>query len=272
MPAPPTDITPEEHFIALTAARPSAVMDWPTKEAVRPKDRPAKVRIMVLPGLEHERAGMEGRQKFKQKYNLSAEDMKDPSVERLVADAAAREIIAACCFHVKPIDGSENDPGGARYWRMWRDSDHVNSLSAHEIAVLFRAYQLTQEKFGPYEGGGMSRTEQDLWIKRIMEGGSGFPLLSMPLPHLVTFTSSLVERICGASRVLESPSENSPITLASALKDFLVDTSSFGRPADGSDQDSSESYDDFADPELSADEPLDVDDATAIAERMSRGD
>jgi hypothetical protein len=272
MPAPPDDISAEEHFIALTAARPSAIIDWPTKEAVRPKDRPAKVRIVVLPGIEHERAGMEGRAKFKLKYGLTAEDMKDPSVEKMVADAAAREIIAACCFHVKPIDGSENEPGGARYWRMWRDAEHVNSLSAHEIAVLFRAYQLTQEKFGPYEGGGMSRAEQDAWIKRLVEGGSAFPLLSMPLPALVTFSSSLVERICGLSAVLASQSEPLPTTLASDIQPYLVDTSSFGKPAAELDPSGSDDSGDFEDPILSADETLDVDDAVAIAERLRGGD
>jgi hypothetical protein len=271
MPAPPDDISPEEHFLALTAARPSAIIDWPTKAAVRPKDRPPKVRIMVLPGLEHERAGMEGRQKFKQKYNLSAEDMKDPSVEKMVADAAAREILAACCFHVKPIDGSEGDEGGPRYWRMWRDSDHVNSLSAHEIAVLFRAYQLTQEKFGPYEGGGMSKAEQDLWIKRCMEGAAGFPLLSMPLPHLLTFSSSSVERLCSLSDVLASQWSSLPPTLASALEPFLVDTSSFGKPAAGSVLDGSDESDDVEDPILNPDEVLEVDDAVAVAQRLRDG-
>ena len=118
MSAPPDDISAEELFLELTSPRPSAIIDWPTKEATRPKDRPAKVRIMVLPGLEHERAGMLGRQKFKTRYGLSAEDMKDPSVERMVADAAAREIIAGCCFHVKPFPGSENNPGGPRYPAM----------------------------------------------------------------------------------------------------------------------------------------------------------
>jgi hypothetical protein len=214
---------------------------------------------------------MEGRQKFKQKYNLSAEDMKDPSVEKMVADAAAREILAACCFHVKPIDGSEGDEGGPRYWRMWRDSDHVNSLSAHEIAVLFRAYQLTQEKFGPYEGGGMSKAEQDLWIKRCMEGAAGFPLLSMPLPHLLTFSSSSVERLCSLSDVLASQWSSLPPTLASALEPFLVDTSSFGKPAAGSALDGSDESDDVEDPILNPDEVLEVDDAVAVAQRLRDG-
>jgi hypothetical protein len=273
MPAPPTDISAEELFLKLIEPRPSAIMDWPTKAAVRPKDRPAKVRIMVLPGLEHERAGMEGRQKFKQKYNLTAEDMKDPSIEKMVADAAAREIIAKCVHYVKPFPGSENEPGGARYPMCFRDSDHVNQLSAHEVAVLFRAYQIVQDKFGPYEGGGMGHAEQDAWIKRLMEAGAAAPLelLSMPLPHLLTFSSSSVERLCSLSDVLASQWSDLPPTLASALEPFLVDTSSFGKPAAGSVLDGSDESADVEDPILNPDEVLEVDDAVAVAQRLRDG-
>ncbi len=272
MAAPPDDVTPEELFLKLTEARPSAIIDWPTKEKVRPKDRPAKVRVMVLPGIEHERAGMEGRQQFKARYNLTADDMKDPSVERLVADAAAREIIAACVYHVRPFPGSENEPGGARYPRMFRDAGHVNELSAHEIAVLFRAYQLTQETFGPYEGGSMDRAEAELWLRRLVEGGSAFPLLSLPLPQLVALSSSWAEKICGLCGVLASQWPSLPPTLKSDLQGYFVDTSLFGKHASELDPSSLEESDKFDDPILSADEPLDVDDAIAIAERLRGGD
>lgn len=271
MPKPPEDVTAEELFLKLTEPRPSAVIDWPAKEKVRPKDRPARARVFVLPGAEHERAAIEGKARVKRKFNLKDEEMRDPAIAALVGDAAAREIIAASCHHERPILGTEDQEGGPRYPRLFRDSDHVNQLTAHEIAVLFRAYELVQERFGPYEGGGMDPEESELWLKRLQEGGSAFPLLSLPLPQLVALSSSWGERLCSLCAVLASQWESLPNTLRSDLQGYYVDTSSFGKPVSDPDPNSSEKSADVEDPLFVPDEVLDVDDAKAFAERMRKG-
>jgi hypothetical protein len=262
--APPTDISAAELYLKLSEPKPSEVFDWPRNG---PDGKPVRrVRVQVLSMKEHELARIEGHRKIKKTYGLKSEDMSDAIIREVAGDAVARELIAMACVHVEPAPGTEHDEErGPRYPRMFRDADHVSELTAHEVLVLFNAYILTQDKFGPFERSVESEADVDRWIKRLEEGGSEFPLLSLSLPQLVTLAFSLAARTSSLYRALATQWESLPDSSKSTLRDFSETISFYGSAPDEPEESGSES---LPEPVLTTEHELSIDDAKAMALRL----
>jgi len=207
--------------------RPSEVFDFPQKD--ENGEPMGKVRIMTLKMEQHDEAKRKAHEKLKRK-NFSNEDLSSPAISALYSDAVAKEVLAMC---VVQVDGMENPDKGIIYSPIFRDADDVAQLSASEVLVLFSAYQLVQHKYGPWER--MDPEDIDAWIKRLGVGGSGFPLLSMPLQDLVELTTALAVKICTVSSLLASHLSSLPPGFVSSLKSLITDIGSYGDLASSQD-------------------------------------
>lgn len=262
MPAPPNDISAKELFLQLCEPAPSEVIDFPRKD--RKTGKPiTRVRIVVVPQLEHERAQMSAREGIMKRYGLKAAELDDKVTREVVGDAIARELLAIACVHEEPMPGTADSDSGPKYARLFKDAAHVSELTAHEIVVLFNAYLLVQEKYGPFESSPMTVEDIDRWVKRLVEGGSEFPLLSMSVPQLVQLSYLLAERNYSLSQFLATQWESLPATSKFTLPDSCGDIFSFGKPAENSESTGSESFE----PMLGA-ETISVEDAIDLARKL----
>ncbi len=90
------------------------------------------------------------------------------------------------------------------YGRVFRDAGDLKKLGSDEIAVLFNSYLVTQAKYGPFESSVSTAEDVDAWVNRLVEGGSSFLLLQLPLPALVELTWLLAQRVSTLSGSKES--------------------------------------------------------------------
>jgi len=184
-----------------------------------------QIRIQTLTSEDQDRARAAAHADMKRR-GFAPEDIGSYGIREVYADAVAKEVIAMACLTADGVDLGKETP---TYGRIFRDGKDVGKLAADEILTLFNAWQLLQAKFGPIEG--LDPTEVDVWIKRLVEGGSAFPLLSLPLPDLVELTSLLAARIYGLYALLAGQLSTLPSTLVSALESSTTDIGSFGTPA-----------------------------------------
>jgi hypothetical protein len=266
MAGPPDDVSAAELYLKLSEPKPSEVFDFPRKDE---KGKPVcRVRLQVLSGSQQEEARIFGHKKLKEKYRLKEEDMGGVTMREVAGDAVARELLAIACRFEKPIKNTEEDDTGPSYPRMFRDANHVNELTSNEILVLFNAYLLTQEKYGPFERDFESKEDLDRWVKRIEEGGAEFPLLHLSLPRLVELTSSLAGRISSLYRLIASQWSSLPDSLKLDLRNFSEDISSYGSAPEELDPSGSESSPDDDIPAFKQEQPLTIEEAKELALRL----
>lgn len=233
---PDKNIPASELFLKLMETpRPSEVVDYPRKdESGNPV---GKLRIQVLTQEEHDRARIAAHRTMKEQ-GLDREDMLGESVKEVLGDTVARELLAmACLTESGPDDGN----GRPMYGRVFQDAKDLKKIRSDEIAVLFNRYMFIQAKYGPFETIINDEEELNAWVKRIEEGGSGFPLLQLPLPALVELTSLLARRIYSVSSALESQWSSLPDTLKSSLEKYRLGIISYGEQAAISTESGSES-------------------------------
>jgi hypothetical protein len=264
MAAPPDDISAAELYLKLSESKPSEVFDFPNAKGIRTALR--RVRIQVLSMKEHEQARVMAHRRLKEAYKLKEEDMTGITMREVAGDAVARELLAIACRYEKPMHGTEDNADGPSYPRMFRDAEHVGQLTANEVLVLFNAYLLTQEKYGPFERGINSQEDVDKWIKRIEEGGSEFPLLSLSLPQLVQLTSLLGGRVSSLYRILATQWGSLPDSLRSALQSFSEGILSFGSAPEDTIETGLESSPE--DVMFASEQPLTIEDAKALAQKL----
>ncbi len=250
---PPGDVPANELFLKLLEPQPSEVIDFPRKgpdgKAVE------KIRIAVLPHEQHDRARILAFQYFKEK-GYDRADLEHVSMREVVGDRVAKELIAIACLTAKEQFRDAN--GNPVYGRWFRNAEDVGQLRAHEVTVLFNAYKMVQEKYGPFEHS----ANVDAWVKRLVEGGETFPLLSLDLPELASLTSSLAERLSITYRVLASRWKELPDTCQSALERSCSGITSWSLPPDEL----------HAFLESSAEFDIDVDDAVELSRKTSAAD
>lgn len=252
---PPTDIEPSELFQKLlNATPPSEVIDFPRRDPVTGK-AVDQIRIQVIGQEEMDRARIDATEKLRARGITDAQ-MTSPAIKEVLADAVGKELIAMCCLTVK----GGGDPERPLYARIFRDANDVSKLRPNEILVLFNAHLLVQEKYGPFESN-LSKEDVDAWVTRLGAGASEFPLLELALPQLVLLAHSLAERLFTLSHILGSQRESLPNTLASALENYVTDTTSAGLPADASTAITSE-------PKGSRAEPMTLEQATELAGKL----
>ncbi len=224
---PPKDIAPSELFLKLTETpAPSEVIDFPRRDANG--NWVGKIRITVLPHEKHDAARIDANKRLREK-GFSADDLAGLTMREVLGDAVAKELLAMACVTSEPQLNDEN--GQPIYGRIFRSAKDLDKLRADEIAVLYNAYLLTQQKYGPYPND----PDVELWIKKLMEGGQAFPFLYLSSPDLVNLASSFAERVWSMSRVLESQWAQLPASLQSDLAKFSLGIGFWSSPLDDSD-------------------------------------
>lgn len=242
---PPSDVEPSELFLKLSEPRPSEPIDFPRKD--RAGNPVGKLRVRVLTMEDHNRARLTAQQSLKKSVAgfgiqaLDKSDMDSPAVREVLGDLVAHEILCMACVSDKSAF-EETDERPAVYGRIFNTPEDLRRvLTADETLTLFRAYQLVQHKWGPFELTTGDDGEVDAWVKRLEEGARSFPLLALSLPQLHELTSSLAARISSLSRILASHWESLPPSLASLLEPYCLAIGSSGELADSSTQASMES-------------------------------
>ena len=249
---PPTDIPASELFLKLLEPQPSVVVDFPRKGL---DGKPiSKIRIQVLSHEQHDFAREIAFKSLREK-GYSKDELEHVSIREVVGDRIAKELIALSC-HSDKSEINDAVTGEPIYGRVFRNGDEVGKLRATEVSVLFSAYMLVQDRFGPNE----TSADVDGWVKRLTEGGESFPLLSMDLPELVSLTSSLADRISTISRDLESQWTELPDTCKSLLEKYNLGTGFWSLPLDELEKNFTENY-----------EP-DIEDAVALSGKLRATD
>ena len=257
MAGPHPDVSPSELFLKLLEPQPSEVVDFPRRDAM---GRPvAQVRVQVLSQEDHDSARLEAHRKMKAK-GFDRDDLAGHTVQEVLGDAVARELLQKACVSVQGADFEDGKP--ARYAHVFQNADQLNKLRPDEIAVLFSAYLLVQAKFGPYEKFVGSPDDVSRWIKRLEEGGSEFPLLQLQLPHLAELAFLLAQRAYLLSHILDSQWSSLPDSCKSLLAGCSLGTGFFGEPAETSIDISTDSSDDM---------PVTMLQATRLAEELRGG-
>lgn len=215
---PPKDVAPSALFLKLLEMpQPGEVIDFPRKG---PDGKPIdKIRIAVLDSEYHDKAREKATRHFIDK-GYTPEQLKSLTMREVLSDRIAKELLVFACETA--VEQFTDDNGNPIYGKIFHSAEEVGKLRAQELEVLFNAYLLVQDKFGPRE----HNTDVDAWVKRLAEGGQHFPLLSLDLPELVNLTSSLVGRVSTISHVLESLWSELPDTCQSALARYRSGTSS----------------------------------------------
>ncbi len=205
MAGPPKDIAPSELFLKLLECpRPTEVINYPRKDPAT-GEAIGKIRIQVLTQEEHDRARIAAHRTMKAQ-GFDKDDLAGATMQEVLGDSVARELLAMACLMA---DGVELEDDKQTYGRVFRDAGDLKKLGSDEIAVLFNAYMLVQAKYGPFESSVSSAADVDAWVTRLMEGGSSFLLLQLPLPALVELTWLLAQRVSGQLGSKESPTLSS---------------------------------------------------------------
>jgi hypothetical protein len=135
-------------------------------------------------------------------------------LREVMGDLIAKELLSLACWTEEEYGESNGAPV---YGRVFRSGEEVGKvLRSDELAVLFNAYLMVCDKYGPNEHG----ADIDAWVKRLEEGGSAFPLLSLPLPDLAQLALGLTQRVTLFTKALESQRSNLPPMLVALLDDY----------------------------------------------------
>lgn len=206
---PPTDIEASELWLRLRERpRPSDVIVFPGL---------GRVRVRVLTMEEQDEAKLAAHRLLKEKHKLTKDDLLTQILAEHAGDAVAKELLARACVQEHAINAQQVEAGKSPvYARIFVDGAALNVLTAPELSMLFGAYLLVQEKFGPTERTIQSADERDAWVRRLVEGASAYPLARMPLPGLVALITSLAARCYSLSCILGYLHEHSPDTLDAA--------------------------------------------------------
>lgn len=240
MAGPPDNVSPSDLFLKLCEPQPSEVVDFPRRDA---RGRPiAQIRIQVLSQDEHDQARIDAHRKAKS-GGLDKDDLASNTIQEVVADSVARELLSKACLTVEGAD-FDDPTKPTRYAHVFQSAEQLKKLRPDEIAVLFSAYLLTQSKFGPYEKFVGSAEDVNKWIVRLKEGGSEFPFLRLQLPHLAELAFLLAERAYLLSGILESLWSSLPDTFKSRLAECSLGIGLYGEHAASSASISGESSDD----------------------------
>lgn len=224
---PPADEQPSALFSKLLEMpRPTQVIDFPRKDE---QGNPVgTVRIQILTAKEHDQARELAHNALK-KRGYDKEDMSAPAIREVLGDAIAKELIAMACLSEQNY-GESDRPLYKREFRNSADLEKAG-IRADELLILFNAYQLVQNKYGPIERN-LSEADIDSWIVRLQEGAAEFPLLNLALPQLVLLVQSLAQRHFTLCSTMASRLSSLPNTLVALLEPFLTGIISAGSPAD----------------------------------------
>ncbi len=161
---PPTDIEPKALWQKLQELpRANEVVPFPRKDfAGNPI---GELRIWVLTQEEREEATAAAE--LYARKRLKDAKATDIGYEELYSNEVCVQILWRACRDVV-------DPNRA----AWPTDALLRQITTEEIAVLFEHYITTQKKLGPIVAE-MSPEDFDLWVKKLAEGGTQYPLNSL---------------------------------------------------------------------------------------------
>ncbi len=229
---PIDDGEPAELWLKLCEPAPSEVIDFPRKD--RNGKPVGKIRIKVLKMEDHNKARIKATKALKDAVKASGVgeldkvEMETEAIREVLGDLIAHELLCMACYTDKE-QLTDEKTGEPIYGKVFATPGHIRQvLTADETLVLFKAYQLVQHKYGPFELTIQDDRDIEAWINRLKEGGSAFPLTLLPFPQLAELTFALSEKISMVCQLLESQLSNLPPTLVSDLQSCFLDTSLFG--------------------------------------------
>lgn len=176
--------------------RPSKIVDYPRTDK---NGKPiGQLAIVVLTQEEQmacsARAEELTRRLLKEKQITAKTDEARRGYEDIYNNACAVEILFRACKKADDIAAS-----------LFPTPDAIRAkLSADEIGVLMNMYFTVQSELGPIVAY-MSDEEQDALIRRLVEGGSAFPLDLLSPEALRALTFSLASRLYASWTVTSSP-------------------------------------------------------------------
>lgn len=200
MPGPPTDIPASELWSLITATpRPHRAVAFPRKDiAGLPL---GDVAMVVLTLEEQQICAAEAERYAKAILKEAAGQTAGTGYQAIYENEASIQLLYRACRDVNNLEKHAfPSPGLMR-----------KHLTGDELAVLLRAYLMTQSELGPIVAH-FEPDEQEAWIRRLAEGGEAFPTASLSPAHL--------ERLL--------------ISMASQLVSFWTDTASPGSPPEES--------------------------------------
>lgn len=228
---PPSDVEPCDLFRKLQKApAPSEVIDFPRAGA---DGKPVgKCRIFVLSMEDHHDARLDARKWVADRLKAdgqSADAMDDHLLREVIGDATARFLLQKAVRTENPTEGSEATPEGPQYAYVFMHPEVLDKiLRAPELETLFRAYELIQHKYGPFEGNLQSPDEVTAWVKRLTEGAKGFPSVRCDWLALAELSKALAQRVYCLSAMIESQQSSLPDTSMSDLASWGIGIGLFG--------------------------------------------
>jgi hypothetical protein len=227
---PPVDVPPSELYLKLCEPEPSVVIDFPRYIDGSPV---GQLRVRVLEQREIDKARLDGEAAFTSR-GVTGEALRNPATNEVLHDTIAREVLALACMTAESPKGNNGSPmvdehGHTIYGRVFRDAKDLLRLRPNEIALLFAAHMLVQDKFGPYEKS-LDPGDLDAWVERLVEGGSEFPLLRLRSLEHQQLTLSLAETVHTLYETLASLRSHLPPTLVSRLDAYFSAIGSSGEP------------------------------------------
>lgn len=249
---PPKDIGASELWLKLQETpAPSEIVDFPRRDP-RTNKFIGQLRLIVLDMEQIDLARIRAMERFRNSPRVQSGDEQTQLGREILGDMVARESLLMACHSVDPLNPNEDSP---RYRKIFMKVEDLGKLSRDELASLFMAYTMTQEKFGPHERD-TTKEECDAWVNRLVEGGSTLPLAQLGSQALVELTQLLAVRVYALSQALRSQSSSLPDTLALALSEWGCATSSSGEQQDES-------------IESGSNEPIRIEDAILAARVMT---
>lgn len=224
---PPSDVKASDLWLKLNETpRPSEIIDFPRRDPSTGMPV-GRVRLQVLQMEQHDQARINAHKWLAETKKMPPKEYDGPTLREVYGDRTAREILAMATLTVEPIPGSEQT-GRLHYNRIFHSADDLDILSADELTVLWTAWEMVQHKYGPYEGNLNGVDDENAWIKRLVEGGSAYPLASLSWHQLVELVLTSAQRSYTLSAILASLGSSLPDTLAVPLQSWGIGTSSFG--------------------------------------------
>jgi len=194
------ELKPAALWAAITEMpRPSRLVDFPR---TYPEDHPTKagqpvgqVRIRVLTQEESMMCST-AAEAFARKHikEIPKSDDIARGYNDLYSNAAAVEVLYRACRQVEDVEKPMFPTA-----KMIRDH-----LSADEVGVLFSSYLAVKAELGPIIGE-MTEDEVDGWIKRLVEGGSSYPLGSLSWEMRDQLQMLTAQRLYPSLTVTSSP-------------------------------------------------------------------
>lgn len=219
MAGPPKNVSPSDLWQKITERpRPTIDVDFPRKGVDGEPVGRLKLWILTESELHWCRANAE---------KTAREYLRDPEDPKAVADRTGYgfQDIYYEELNIQLVSQAARDVQDPKFPAFPSAKHARQALTTDEFAVLVRSYSAFKLESGPIVAE-MTPAEMDLWIKKLMDGGSAVPLAhlsSEALQTLLRHSVSLLTKSRTDNGSHGSPQESSSMEMAPAVASDLVD-------------------------------------------------